>query len=103
MKTPQNTTDTYQIEVDRGSLFTGAGCPESLVDPWTQGAAIYNVWASGTGGGNQNLCGSQETFWTDWHAVKDSSNTGSIPVSQNYESGGNNYSLSFSVATPLVN
>ena len=102
VKNPQNTTDTYQIEIDGGSLFTGAGCVESLVDPWTQGAATYNVWATGQGG-NQNLCGSQETFWTDWHAVKDSSNTGSIPVSQTYEYGGNSYSLGFGVATPLAN
>jgi hypothetical protein len=102
VKTPQNTTDTYQIEVDGGSLFTGSGCPESLVDPWTQGAATYNVWATDTGG-NQNLCGSQETFWTDWHAVKDSGNTSGVPVSQNYEAGGNGYPLNFSVATPLVN
>lgn len=102
VKNPQNTTDTYQIELDGGSLFTGPGCSESLVDPWTLGAATYNVWATDQGS-NQNLCGSQETFWTDWHAVKNSSNTSSIPVSQTYEYGGNSYPLGFSVATPLVN
>lgn len=102
VKNSQNTTDTYQIEVDGGSLFTGAGCSESLVNPWTQAGALYNVWATGQGS-NQNLCGSQETFWTDWHAVKDSSNTGSMPVSQTYEYGGNSYPLGFSVATPMVN
>ena len=103
VKTPQNTTVTYQIEVDMGSLFTGPGCPEWLVDPWTQAGALYHVWANGTGGSNQNLCGSQETFWNDWHAVKDSGNTGSMPVSQPYESGGTNYMLNFSVATPAAN
>lgn len=102
VKNPQNTTDTYQIEVDGGSLFTGAGCPELLVNPWTMAGTLYNVWATGQGG-NQNICSSQETFWTDWHAVKDSSNTGSIPVSQTYEYGGNSYPLGFSVATPMVN
>lgn len=102
VKNPQNTTDTYQIEVDGGSLFTGAGCPKSLGNPWTQGVATYNVWATDTGS-NQNLCGSQETFWTDWHAVKDSGNTSAIPVSQNYEAGGNGYSLNFNVATPMAN
>ncbi len=103
VKTPQNTTDTYQIELDGGSLYTGSGCPTSLINPFTQEVNVYNVWANGQGSENQNLCGSQETFWTDWHAVKNSSNSSSIPVSQNYESGGNSYTLNFSVATPMVN
>lgn len=103
VKTPQGSTDTYQIAIEGGSLFTGNGCSEFLVNPFTQRYSLYSVWGSGTGANQQNLCGSQENFWTDWLAEKDSSNTGSLPVSQNYYANGNDYTMNFNVATPPAN
>ncbi len=100
VKTPQNTTDNYQIEIDAGILFTGPGCSEVLFNPDSGQSQLYQVWANSSG---TNLCGSQVNQWQHWSAVKDSSNTSSIPVSQTYEYGGNSYPLGFSVATPMVN
>jgi len=103
VKDPNNHTVNYQIEMDGGVIFTGAGCQEYLVNPSNGQYTLYDVFGTGAGSNEQNLCGSQETFWTDWHAVKNSSNTSSMPVSQTYEYDGNSYSMNYSVATPTVN
>jgi hypothetical protein len=103
VKDPNNHTVNYQIEMDGGVVFTGGGCWEYLVNPSTGQYTPYDVFATGTGSNEENLCGSQETFWTDWHAVKNSSNTSSMPVSQTYEYDGNSYTMNYSVATPRVN
>jgi hypothetical protein len=103
VKDPQGNVDNYQIEMDGGVLFTGGGCWEKLINPATGQYASYDVFATGQSTSDQNLCGSQETFWTDWHAVKNSSNLNSMPVSQTYEANGNSYTLNYNVATPQVN
>jgi len=99
LKTPSGSTNTYQIEMDGGQLFTGTGCLESLVSPWSLSYQTYQVW----GTNDENLCGSQITSWRAWDVTLNPSNPGSFTRTQDYKYGGNTYSFQFSVPTPAVN
>ncbi len=102
LTTPSGTTNTYQIEMDGGQLFTGPGCTESLVSPWTLNDQLYQVWGT-SNDSSENLCGSQITSWRAWSIFMNPSNPSEVERTQDYESGGNTYSFNFNVPTPLVN
>lgn len=102
LKTPSGATNTYQIEMDGGQLFTGGGCTQALVSPWSLGYQSYQVWGT-SNNGSENLCGSQITDWRAWGVVMNSGNSSYFGRSQAYEYAGNTYNFTFSVPTPMVN